>query len=394
MELVAEKYKQTDIGQIPSDWEVKSIKQVAKLINGRAYKQEELLLNGKYKVLRVGNFFSNNSWYFSDLELPEDQYVNDSDLMYAWSASFGPRFWEGDKTIYHYHIWKIVANKEVDKAFLFHLFEFDKQNILKQSQGGTMFHITKSDMEARQIPFPPTKAEQTAIATALSDANNYINYLEKIIAKKLLIKQGVMQNFMNPKEGWVVKKLEEIAEIVRGASPRPIEDPKWFDEQSPIGWVRISDVTKSNKFLFETTQKLSQAGINSSRYVSKNNLIMSICATVGRPILTEIDVCIHDGFVVFRNPQIDKEYLFYFLSFIEKDWAKNGQTGSQMNLNTNLINATEIPFPIDKSEQSHIATILSDLDKEIFGLEKQLAKAQSIKQGMMQQLLTGKIRLV
>jgi type I restriction enzyme S subunit len=253
----------------------------------------------------------------------------------------------------------------------------------------------RMDMIAEmQIPLPPTIEEQTAIATALSDADNYITQLEKLIAKKRLIKQGAMQQLLKPKEGWVVKKLGLISEIVRGASPRPIEDPKWFDEQSPIGWVRISDVTKSNKFLFETTQKLSQAGINSSRYVTKDNLIMSICATVGRPILTEIDVCIHDGFVVFRNPQIDKEYLFYFLSFIEKDWAKNGQTGSQMNLNTNLINTTEIPFPVDKSEQSHIATILSDMDKEISGLEKQLTKAQSIKQGMMQKLLTGKIRLV
>jgi type I restriction enzyme S subunit len=191
-----------------------------------------------------------------------------------------------------------------------------------------------------------------------------------------------------------VKKLGEIATIVRGASPRPIEDPKWFDENSSIGWVRISDVTKSIKILTDTTQKLSELGILSSRYVAENNLIMSICATVGRPILTRINVCIHDGFVVFRNPQIEINYLYYYLSFIEKDWSKNGQTGSQMNLNTTLINTTEIPIPPTKEEQTHIATILSDMDAEIAVLETKLEKYRNIKLGMMQELLTGKIRLV
>ena len=121
---------------------------------------------------------------------------------------------------------------------------------------------------------------------------------------------------------------------------------------------------------------------------------MSICATVGRPILTTFDVCIHDGFVVFRNPLIEKEYLYYFLTYIETDWSKNGQTGSQMNLNTNLINNTYIPFPKSKEEQTRIATILSDMDEEIAQLETKLAKAKQIKQGMMQELLTGRTRLM
>jgi type I restriction enzyme S subunit len=134
-------------------------------------------------------------------------------------------------------------------------------------------------------------------------------------------------------------------------------------------------------------------GIKNSRFVESGNLIMSICATIGRPILTYLDVCIHDGFVVFRNPKIEREYLYYFLVFIENDWSKNGQTGSQMNLNTALINSTEIHFPKYKQEQTHIATILSDMDSEIEALEKKRAKYKQLKQGLMQNLLTGKIRL-
>ncbi|MEN9946704.1 MAG: hypothetical protein RLZZ293_1090 [Pseudomonadota bacterium] len=190
-------------------------------------------------------------------------------------------------------------------------------------------------------------------------------------------------------EDWEVKELGEIANIVRGASPRPIEDPKWFDENSPIGWVRISDVTKSIKSLTATTQKLSKLGIQSSRYVDEGNLIMSICATVGRPILTKLNVCIHDGFVVFRNPKIEINYLYYFLSYIEGDWSKNGQTGSQMNLNTTLINTTQIPIPLVK-ERIAIATALSDADDLISSLEKLIAKKRNIKQGAMQKLLQPK----
>jgi len=194
-------------------------------------------------------------------------------------------------------------------------------------------------------------------------------------------------------EDWEVKKLGNIAKITRGASPRPIGSPIWFDEKSKIGWVRISDVTKSTKLLKYTTQKLSELGIKHSRFVGKSNLIMSICATVGRPILTEVDVCIHDGFVVFSDPKIEKEYLYYILSFIENDWSSSGQIGSQMNLNTGLINFTQIAFPKSKTEQTAIATVLSDTDALIESLEKLIAKKKAIKQGAMQQLLTGKKRL-
>ena len=120
---------------------------------------------------------------------------------------------------------------------------------------------------------------------------------------------------------------------------------------------------------------------------------MSICATVGRPVITEIDVCIHDGFVVFDNLRADKYFMYYILKSIEGDWARHGQTGSQMNLNTSLIKRTEITMP-PTAEQIAIAAVLSDMDAEVAALEEKLAKARQLKQGMMQELLTGRIRLV
>lgn len=147
-------------------------------------------------------------------------------------------------------------------------------------------------------------------------------------------------------------------------------------------------------YLRETTQRLSVLGVQHSRPVSRGSLIMSICATVGRPIITEIDVCIHDGFVVFDSLCGDKHFFYYMLSSIQGDWSRHGQTGSQMNLNTGLINRTEVLMPPTAVEQTAIAEILNDMDAEIDTLEIKLTKARHIKQGMMQELLTGRIRLV
>ena len=119
---------------------------------------------------------------------------------------------------------------------------------------------------------------------------------------------------------------------------------------------------------------------------------MSICATVGKPIITKKDVCIHDGFVVFEDLKSDRDYLYYYLSSIESDWSKYGQTGSQMNLNTDLINSIPVLLPRPK-EQRAISEALSDTDAFIASMEGLLAKKRRIKAGIMQELLTGETRL-
>lgn len=194
-------------------------------------------------------------------------------------------------------------------------------------------------------------------------------------------------------EDWEALSLSQTARgIFRGASPRPIEDPIWFDDSSDVGWVRISDVTKSGRGLTETTQRLSKQGILHSRFVPSGSLIMSICATVGRPIETRLDVCIHDGFVVFDRPLTDQSYLYHVLKDLEPRWASKGQTGSQMNLNGNLIKSTIVPVPPTKSEQEAIAEALSDADALIESLDQLITKKRGLKQGAMQQLLTGQTR--
>lgn len=265
--------------------------------------------------------------------------------------------------------------------------------------GTTMVNLNQGTLANLKIQFPP-RNEQDAIAAALSDVDALIAGLEKLIAKKRDLKLAAMQQLLTGQTRlpgfrgeWVEACLGDLARIQRGASPRPIESPVWFDDTSSVGWVRISDVTSAGMYLTDTQQRLSPLGIQHSRPVERGNLIMSICATVDRPVITEIDVCIHDGFVVFDKPQADKHFLYYVLKWIEPNWAKQGQTGSQMNLNTPLINGTKIMLsPTD--EQKAIASALSEMDADLSALESRRAKTRDLKQGMMQELLTGRTRLV
>ncbi|WRF31190.1 restriction endonuclease subunit S [Helicobacter pylori] len=192
---------------------------------------------------------------------------------------------------------------------------------------------------------------------------------------------------------WQKVRLGDIAEIKRGASPRPIENPKWFCTNSNVGWVRISDISKNSRFLYKTAQKLSKKGIEKSRFVKQNSLIMSMCATIGKPIITKIDTCIHDGFVVFENPKIDLNYLYYFLCYIEKEWLESGQQDSQVNLNVDLIKNKEVFCPKDLNEQAAIANVLSDLDRYLCSLDALILKKESVKKALSFELLSQRKRL-
>lgn len=304
-----------------------------------------------------------------------------------------PDFWPLNTTLY---VRDFHGN---DVRFVHHLL----QTVDFQSHSGKsgVPGVNRNDVHQEFVHIPARRSEQEAIARALLDADALIDSLEQLLTKKRQIKQGAMQELLTGKRRlpgfearWQNRPIKSLADIQRGASPRPIDDPVWFDDSSSVGWVRISDVTHSGMHLSTTTQRLSEAGIQKSRFVHSGSLIMSSCATVGRPIITELNTCIHDGFVVFDAMNVDKNFLYYALLNVEDDWAKHGQTGSQMNLNTNLINGTAIPVPDEPEEQAAIAQVLADMDAGVNALESRLTKARALKQAMAQALLTGRIRLV
>jgi len=167
---------------IDENWEMKELGEICEILNGRAYKQEELLSEGKYPVMRVGNFFSNRDWYYSNLELEPNKYCDKGDLLYAWSASFGPRIWDGGKTIFHYHIWKLLPNENIiNKLFLYLQLERDTEEI--KSEGGrgiAMMHLTKSGIEKRMM-YVPSLEIQKSIIERVENERNIIDGNKKLI---------------------------------------------------------------------------------------------------------------------------------------------------------------------------------------------------------------------
>ena len=185
-----------------------------------------------------------------------------------------------------------------------------------------------------------------------------------------------------------IRLLGSVVKVRRGASPRPIGDPKYFGGK--VGWVRISDVTQRNyKYLKQTQQYLSTLGESHSVRVNKGDLIMSICATVGKPIIVDMDACIHDGFVqLYDYENADTEYLFYLLQFHENDFEKRGQPGTQVNLNTTIVENEKVFIPRNIKEQQKIAKIIATADNLLYQTKALIEKYQSIKQGMMHDLFT------
>lgn len=177
-----------------SQWNSKKLGEIAKFINGRVFKQSELLNKGKYPVLRVGNFYTNDKWFYSDLNLNNNKYADKGDLLYTWSATFGPHIWKGPKVIFHYHIWKIDFDPStLNKTFLFYFLEADKDNLLTNSNGSTMIHITKSNMENKIINLLQFSIQQN-IGTFLSNLDYLINQV-KIKSKQLIqLKRFLLQN--------------------------------------------------------------------------------------------------------------------------------------------------------------------------------------------------------
>jgi len=181
------------------EWEEVRSGDVVEYINGRAYSKHEWESKGT-PVVRLQNLTgSGENYYYSNLNLPEKNYMYEGDLIFMWSASFGPYIWKGPKAIYHYHIWKIDCDKDkIDKKFYYHKLVKLTEELKQTTSGSTMLHLTKAGMEKFKLNLPPLK-EQKAIAQILSDMDREIQVLRQKREKARQIKQGMMQELLTGK---------------------------------------------------------------------------------------------------------------------------------------------------------------------------------------------------
>ncbi|MBE7457168.1 MAG: restriction endonuclease subunit S [Planctomycetia bacterium] len=173
---------------------------------------------------------------------------------------------------------------------------------------------------------------------------------------------------------WSVKTLNRDGPVLRGSSPRPIDSPDYFDDEGEYAWVRIEDVTSSSDgYLRTTTQRLSPLGASYSRKLAPGQLFLSMAATVGKPCITAIQCCIHDGFVYFPYLRLYPRFAYYVFASGEL-FRGEGKLGTQLNLNTQIIGALRVPVP-PPDEQRAIAAFL---DREMARIDALIDKKQRL----------------
>ncbi|WP_149938199.1 restriction endonuclease subunit S [Acinetobacter baumannii] len=194
-------------------------------------------------------------------------------------------------------------------------------------------------------------------------------------------------------EHWDVIYIKHLTEVKRGASPRPIDDPKYFDDEGEYAWTRIADVTKAGMYLTDTTQKLSKLGSSLSVRLEPNELFLSIAGTVGKPCITVFKACIHDGFVYFPTLKMNNKFLYYIFE-AGQAYLGLGKMGTQLNLNTDTVGGIKIGLPPNfEIEQiiSYIETQNAKYDFLILTANKQVSLLQERRTALISAAVTGKI---
>ena len=256
--------------------------------------------------------------------------------------------------------------------------------------------ISMSNLKNLRVPLPPTKAEQKAIAQALSDADTLTESLEQLIAKKRQIKRGAMQKLLRPKDGWVRKTLAQIAEIHSGGTPSTTRSDYWDGD---ILWCTPTDITALHgfKYLTNTKRTITKLGLKSSsaELIPTNSILMTSRATIGECAINLVRASTNQGFKNFIPREgTNVDFLYYLLLTKTQDFISLSGGSTFLEIGKTSLAKFELVLPIDEAQQVAIATVLSDMDVELAALESNLTKALQIKQGMMQELLTGRIRLV
>lgn len=395
--------KQTEIGLIPEDWEYDFAGKYLDFLTGFPFKSD-LFSNHGTKLLRGSNVKRNEVvWnedlvrYWDNVDFSLNKYLlKDGDIVISMDGSLvGRSFGQIRETDLPCLLVQRVARLRGTKIHTnylkqYYCSEYFTAHCDNNKTSSAIPHISPKDILEFKIPFPKSLPEQEAIAEALSDADAWIESLEQLIAKKRLIKQGAMQELLTPKENWEVKKLGEVGNIVTGGTPSTVIKEFWGGD---IPWITPTDIS-INKNIFSGERSITELGHKQLRQLPENSLLVTCIASIGKnAILRKRGACNQQINAIVPNENFNVDYLYYLLELNKSVLqGKAGVTATPI-LSKAEFSLIEFCFP-SLTEQTRIATILSDMDAELEALEDQLGKARKVKQGMMQELLTGRVRLV
>ena len=437
--MVKAGFKQTEVGVIPADWECHSLSEYIKIIHGFAFQSQFFDSQGSYRLMTPGHFYEEGG--FRDIgekqkyykgPFPSEYIINDGELIVAMteqadgllgSAALVPI---NDLYLHNQRLGRVKPiSQSVNIEYLYFLFNSSGYRIkIRETAAGTKVkHTSPKKLLEIEAPFPPYP-EQQAIAAVLSDVDALIAGLDKLIAKKRDIKTGTMQQlltgekrlpgFGNDRNGrgykqteigripeeWEVIKLGEFTEQVgsgitpTGGSKVYIPSGRPFVRSQNVGWgmLKLDDLV----YIDEETHR---SFISSE--IQRDDVLLNITgASIGRSSMADERIALgnvnqHVCLIRTKQNELDAKFLNLFL--LSTDGQKQIDSfqagGNRQGLNFGQIRSFKLAKPNLIQEQRAITEVISDVELEIAALEARRAKTQAIKQGMMQELLTGRTRL-
>lgn len=381
--MVVEKgYKHTEVGVIPEDWKIETLVGITdKIIGGGTPSRTNAAFWGtEIPWVTVKDFATFDPYKTQEYITQSGLKNSSSNLIPQGILITSTRMALGKAVIYQREVAinqdlkALFFKKNYNVNYLYYWFQKNVRKIEDLGSGSTVMGISLVDLKQLILPLPPLP-EQTAIANALSDMDALIAQTEKLIEKKKAIKQGVMQELLKSKEGWVTKKLGEICDIYQ---PQTISAEKFTNDGYLVyganGIVGFYHSYNHKKWQVMITCRGSTCGT-----VNKSNEYSWI---TGNAMVMNVD----------SNKEIDKEFFYYLLS--KQDFSNTITGSGQPQIVRSPLANFWIALPKDKNEQSMIGRTLSELDALIDKITIKLQKLKHQKQGMMQALLTGKIRLI
>lgn len=417
MEQLKQGYKQTDIGIIPEDWEVKQVGDIYDLLCGFAFSGSDISNSGVHRLLRGINITEGkirhnddiDRFFNNDVSSLNKYFLEIGDLVIGMDGSKVGKnsalITQNDKgalLVQRVARLKSIGNKvSTNYLFLFINSLFFSKYVDGLKTNSAIPHISAKDIKSFLILIPQTYAEQTAIATALSDVDTLIAILDKKITKKQQIKQGAMQQLLTGKkrlagfsEEWTEKQLGEIAEIKDGTH----QTPHYVNDGIPF--FSVESVTNNNFKKVKTISIEEHKLLTKTFKIEKGDVLMTRIGSIGvcKFVDWELDASFYVSLALLKFKQgFSAQYFTQYskTSEFNKEIEEHSlQHATPKKINLGKISLVNVRIPKSYNEQTAIAQILNDMDNEIEKLQADRDKYKEIKAGMMQQLLTGKIRLI
>lgn len=419
------------IGEIPKEWSITKLKYISCCEDG---KRVPLSSDERGKMQGDIPYWGANSIidYVNDYLIDYEVVLLGEDGAPFFDKTKPVAFYSNGKIWPNNHIHILKSQKDMDSRFLVNSLNIvDYKNYIK---GSTRDKLTQADMKEIIIQIPKLKKEQIKISKFLDEKtaqfDSIISKKEALIekleeAKKSLISEVVTGKVRVVKtddgyelverkkeemkdsgvewlgdvySDWCIMSIKRLSRIGRGASPRPIDNPDYFSDDGEYAWTRISDVSATGKYLLKTTQRTSKLGASLSVKLEPNKLFLSIAGSVGKPCITAIKACIHDGFVYF--PDLKEFYTDYLYYIFEggQCYKGLGKLGTQLNLNRETVGDIKIAVPNSKDEIVEINNFLqqklAQIEKLIENNKKQILLFKEAKQSLISEAVTGKIEIL